>query len=143
MTAITSLKHPRTRERVERCAQLVQEGKKRREIVTLLSAEWGLSVRRVDDYLQAAYKIIADEAASQRASEVGRSLARLNHLYERALETNNLRAALGAVREINAMLGLHAPARLQLDAHVSLDWRAAVEQAWQEAQREHSVALLD
>jgi len=68
--------------------------------------DWDVGERQVFKYLARARQLLEAESKTERAEERGKAIARLNNLYGKALNANDLRQALAVQKEINELLAL-------------------------------------
>lgn len=94
--------------RVNVVYKLLLKGFSMQEIVQYAAerTDWNVGDRQVFKYLARARQMLEAEAKTERAEERGKAVARLNNLFGRALNANDLRQALAVQREINELLSL-------------------------------------
>jgi len=115
--------HPRyttkaeRRRRIEQLFPLVVAGVRRSDIMQFCATKtnWGCAERTIDYYVAEANKLLEAESHTHRAVELGRSLRRLNMLHAKCVTAEDYSTALGTLREINALLGLHAAKEMGVD----------------------------
>ena len=88
----------------------------RRDIIRYLSEKttWELSDRTVDLYIAKATKEIAACAKFVREEQLGKALLRLNVLYVKTTKIQDYKTAIVALKELNELMGLYAPKRMEL-----------------------------
>lgn len=90
------------------------------EIAALVPLVWGdnpLPERTLDLYIQRSRLQIAEQAkeiSKQKEFVLGTQIHRLNDVYQRSMNDKRYYAALGALREINLMFGLHEALKIML-----------------------------
>lgn len=72
-------------------------------------AVWDVETRQIDVYIKKARENLAKIAEYKRNEQLGIALERLNTLYKNNLKVQDYKGALAVQREINTLLGLHAP----------------------------------
>lgn len=94
--------------RVNVVYKLLLKGFSMQEIIQYVAerTDWDVGERQILTYLARARQLIAAEGKTERAEERGKAIARLNNLFGRALNANDLRQALAVQREINELLAL-------------------------------------
>jgi hypothetical protein len=93
------------------------EGKSRDAIVELVGSdevEWTAAPRTVDVYIAKARQRLEALSEVRREAELGKAIARLDALYEKALAEKQIRTALAIERERIILLGLKAPERIEI-----------------------------
>lgn len=81
--------------------------------------EWEVAERTVRRYVQLAMKEFKALAKKHQNREFGKANARLNTLFLRAFRVQDYKTCLSIQKEINALFGLNAPTKLQVDANVT------------------------
>jgi hypothetical protein len=102
--------------RVTKVYEMLIAGARRYQILQYAASEkadWNVSTRTVDYYIQEANALIAQEAEWHRGRELGRAIAALDDLYQRCMKVQDYQRALAVRRELNTLLGLHAPPAAQ------------------------------
>jgi hypothetical protein len=73
---------------------------------------WNVSQRTVDRYIAAATESIKTTSKTDRDTEIGKALGRLDWLYNHDLMIQDYKAALAVIRERSLLLGLNAPTKI-------------------------------
>lgn len=107
-------------QRVNTVYELLMNGASRHAICQHAAKTWGISFRTTDRLIAQANKAFEEEAATVRERELGKSIRRLETLFLRSMHVQDYKTCLSVQREINTMLGLHAPSRSE---HEIKDWR--------------------
>lgn len=76
-----------------------------------------INKRQFDNYIAAANGMFAAEAEYYRGREFGKAKTRLEQIFQSSLKVPDYQRAIAAQRELNLMLGLHAPKILELRAN--------------------------
>lgn len=132
--------------RVEKVMELLAAGTKRARIVQYCAEKWQVVERTADNYIAAAYELMADESRIRRDREMGRSLIRLNNLYMRAMTDEQYNTALAVERERIQLLGLRAPERIAFELPEGTDplEGMSIEELWELAHgRDKGDAILE
>lgn len=108
-------------ERVTVVYDLLLNGASRHAICQHAAKTWGISWRQADRLIAQANKVFEEQAAFVREEQLGKAINRLTTLYMRAMHVQDYRVCLSVQRELNLLLGLHAPARSEVTVK---DWRA-------------------
>lgn len=77
------------------------------------SCDWTVDDRTLARYVARAREDIRVISTYDRAHRLGEAIGRLDNIYARCVSTKDLRGALSAQRELNELLGLHAPRKLE------------------------------
>lgn len=99
-------------QRVNEVYLLLLSGASRYEIVQY-AAKWDIGWRQADNYIAKANARFEESAATVRDRELGKSIQRLNKLYQSLLKIQDYKGALQTQKELNTLLGLHAPSKLE------------------------------
>lgn len=75
---------------------MLSEGASSTRIAQTLSKEWGVSERQIHDYQAAARKVLVKIYHQNRDEFVAAELAKLDHITDKAIQTGQLSAAVGA-----------------------------------------------
>lgn len=78
-------------------------------IVQTVTAETGVSIRQVDNYIRDAREQLVEAFREKRENYVAAELAKLDHLFDRAIQTNQLSAAAGASALKLRVIGADSP----------------------------------
>ena len=84
--------------RIHEIAQLIVNGKRTSECARYAAESWGVGRRQAEQYISDAREIIRDDFSAERADFLAEKLAALAKVQEKAMESNQLGAAVGAVR---------------------------------------------
>ena len=84
--------------RVHEIAQLLVNGKRPSECVQYAAKSWGIAKRQADAYIAEARQVIKADFSTERTTFLAEKLAALSMIQEKALQSNQLGAAVGAVR---------------------------------------------
>lgn len=103
-------------ERVTKVYDLLILGLSRQEIMQYCSA-WQITTRQIDVYIQKATERLKTHADYQREEQLGIAINRLNKLYRDNLKVQDYKGALAVQKELNLLLGLHAPQKIQHAGH--------------------------
>ena len=104
--------HELAHERVELLFFAILDGKTRPDMWAAM-ADWDASERTKRRYINHAYQMRGQHAMKHRDSYLGRNLARLDRIYDAAVEGGELRTAITALNEQNRMIGLHEPVTIE------------------------------
>lgn len=111
-------------QRVHQVYTMVVSGIDTHQILQYASDNWNVSDRTTFSYIAKANKLLAKQSETIRDAELGKAMARLNNLYKSALKIQDFKTCLAVQKEINALLGLYAPAKIQVE-----DWRKEAQSA--------------
>lgn len=78
-------------------------------IVQTVTAETGVTTRQVDNYIRDARERLVEAFREKRENYVAAELAKLDHLFDRAIQTNQLSAAAGASALKLRVIGADSP----------------------------------
>ena len=84
--------------RIHEIAQLIVNGKRTSECARYAAENWGVGYRQAQTYILQAREIIRADFSAERADFLAEKLAALQLVQERAMESNQLGAVIGAVR---------------------------------------------
>lgn len=103
-------------ERLNTVYNMLVSGATRYQILQYVSqkTEWKITPRMVDNYIQEANAMLAQEAEFLRPREMGRAVARMNFIFQASLKVQDYQRAIAAARELNQLLGLYAPTTSEL-----------------------------
>lgn len=93
---------------------LMLNGASRKEIIQYSTEKWDITDRQTDSYIKRARELYEEEMQSTREQHIGLAYARLNGLYMKTTKVQDYRSALAVQREINILLGLHAPTKQEV-----------------------------
>jgi hypothetical protein len=102
-----------TNKRVNTLYKMLLSGADRAEIIQYGSENYEIGERAIDDLIAKANEAFEEASKHLREVEFGKALTRLNNLYARSLKVQDFKTALSVQREINALLGLNTPTRLE------------------------------
>src|SRR3989304_2924667 len=103
-------------QRVNMVYTLLLNGASRMQIMQYASDPkngWNITTRQVDTYIAEANGMLAAESEYHRGRELGKAIARLNNIYQHCMRVQDYGRAIAAQRELNTLLGLHAPPAVQ------------------------------
>lgn len=95
--------------RVSLAVKLLAEGATSSRTVETIAAETGVSVRQAWDYIAAARKKLVEMYEQDRDECVAGELLKLDHISDRAIQTGQLSAAVGAVGLKLRVIGADTP----------------------------------
>lgn len=75
---------------------------------------WPKSAGAIDRYIKKADQILIEVGEADRPLEFGRSLARKHDIFARCMTDKDYRTALAVQKEIDELLGLKAPLRVDI-----------------------------
>lgn len=81
---------------------------------------WNVKPRQIDNYIAEATDFIRAMSNTNREYEIGKSLARLDSLYNKNLLIQDFKAALAVVRENDILQGLNRPNELHQTGAIEL-----------------------
>ena len=105
------------RVRVDIVYRLLLLGLDRQRIIDHVRAKypsWPKSDGAIDRCIEQAEQMLIESGEAERPVEFGRSLARKHDLYTRCLNDKDYRGALAVQKEIDDLLGLKAPLRVDI-----------------------------
>jgi hypothetical protein len=104
-----------TEARVNKVFELLVNGLTRYQVLQFVATktDWQLKPRQVDNYIQKASALIAQEAEYLRPKEIGKAIARLNAIFQGAVKVQDYKTAIAAQRELNKLLSLYEPPAAQ------------------------------
>ena len=83
------------------------------KILQYAADKWGIGERQTYILINRAYEKISENADQWAGKEFGRSVARLNHLYQIGIRMQDYTFALKSLVELNKLLGLYAPKKFE------------------------------
>jgi|TARA_R100000084_G_scaffold54438_1_gene22885 hypothetical protein len=83
--------------RLARVTRMLAAGATRQDLVQYGAQEWGLSKRRVDEYIAEARDELQEDYNLDRQAFTAVLLAQLSMIQKKAMEQSNLQAALGCI----------------------------------------------
>jgi hypothetical protein len=84
--------------RVDRLARLLISGARTSECVRYSSETWGVTRRQSETYIARARKLIREDMSMERQDFLAQKLALMDDVAKKALNSNQLGAAIGAAR---------------------------------------------
>jgi hypothetical protein len=81
---------------------------------------WGITERQADNYIALATERLGSLAQADKTFELGRTVARLQLLFGKALAAGDLQTALQCLRSLAQLLGLNAASELELCGQLDL-----------------------
>ena len=84
--------------RIHEIAQLIINGKRTSECARYAAENWGVGRRQAEQYIADARDIIRADFSGERQDFLAEKLAALAKVQEKAMESNQLGAVVGAVR---------------------------------------------
>lgn len=115
--------------RVATVHKLLVAGASRASIVQYGSKEWKVTDRQVDDYISRAKETIKEQSDRDKENNLSMAIARMNDIYQQCYAAKNYKGAITAQVEINKLLGLYSPSKMEHSGQVSLSWEQMVMQA--------------
>ena len=103
-------------QRVKQVTDLLNMGKYRWEIISILSKEWQCSERNVIKYVEAATKLITQHFSQENVDSI---LAKYNMLYNDAMEKGDKRFATKILDSISK-LGTYNKQTIELTGELSI-----------------------
>lgn len=86
---------------------IVNSGWTRYDCVKYVKEEWGLADRQAERYYYSAlHNLMPDDPEKYREGLIQRNIDRLELLFKKALDANNLKAANQSIKILNSMLGV-------------------------------------
>jgi len=82
---------------------------------------WGLSDRAIDDYIAKANALFSAQSKTERDLEIGKILTRYNSIYRKCIAAKDMRGALAAQQAVARLLGLDAPAKIDMTNFVTIE----------------------
>jgi hypothetical protein len=99
--------------RVQEVMQLILAGAEYHDVRQYAAEhDWGVSERQTRRYIAAAYRRIAEVMDREREEIFARHLMQRRALYARCLKANDLRAALGVLRDEAELHGLYPATKI-------------------------------
>ena len=84
--------------RVDQLARLLISGARTSECVRHSTETWGVTRRQSETYIARARKLIRDDMSMERQDFLAQKLALMDDVSKKALNSNQLGAAIGAAR---------------------------------------------
>lgn len=100
--------------------KMIVAGASRAMILQHSAEKWELSDRQTDEYIGRVKQIISEQMDREKDSNLGLALERMNDIYQKCLAASNYKNAIAAQREINRLLGLYAPEKIEHSGEVAL-----------------------
>lgn len=95
--------------RIQRVYEMLLSAESRPAIIQYAAEKWQISPRQTDTLIKRATEEIGKRADTIKNRELGRSLARLNLLYNKASRLQDYTLALNIIKETNKLLALYEP----------------------------------
>lgn len=95
--------------RVESMVNAILEGRRTPSIIANAMKQWGVSNQQAYKYYHAALKRIRAEFDDKLPDYIKAHLTRLEFIYKTAMDRQELKPALAAMKQISDLLGLDAP----------------------------------
>lgn len=73
---------------------------------------WGVSDRQIENYIATANARFKEYADAQRSGMLEKAVLRLEFVYMQCIKVQDYSKAIAALRELNLLLGLHAPTKV-------------------------------
>lgn len=99
--------------RIESIVSAILEGRRTPSIIANAMKQWGVSNQQAYKYYHAALKRIRAEFDDKLPEYIKAHLTRLEYVYKIAMERNELKPALAAMKQISDLLGLDAPKEIK------------------------------
>lgn len=96
---------------------------------------WPKSESTIDRYIKRANVLLEQAGVTERPVEFGRSLARKHDIFARCMQDKDYRGALAAQKEIDELLGLKAPVKIDVASERERLVEFMVEDVMREASR--------
>jgi hypothetical protein len=90
-------------------------GASRGEVVKFVVETYDVHINTADNYIAKANQLFAEQSYYDRQEELGRALFRLNTLFSKSMKIQDYKTALQAQKELNHLLGLHAPKEIRIE----------------------------
>ena len=84
--------------RVDLIARMINEGHASSECVQYAANEWGIKKRQADAYLADARALIRSDMSMERVDFLASKLRQMEAVYKKAMQSNQMGAAIGAAR---------------------------------------------
>lgn len=104
-----------TEHRITEIYKLLLIGLARHDILRFCAekTQWGLQVRAIEYLIAKATARLQEQAKYIRDIQLGKAIARMDDLYSRTHRIQDYKTALAAQKELNELLGLYAPKRME------------------------------
>jgi hypothetical protein len=99
---------------------LVASGRRRAILAWIEQHGWGITERQADNYIALATERLGGLAHPDKTFELGRTVARLQLIFGKALAGGDLQLALQCLRALAQLLGLNAASELELGGQLDL-----------------------
>lgn len=115
-------------QRITLVYDMIVVGSSRAQVLQYVTkkTDWEVCDGMVDKYIARANDRLAEESQIHRATELGKSLSRLNTLYQKTLQVQDYARCLAVQRELNQLLGLYEPKQIEIKVNIEV-----VTRAWQ------------
>jgi len=104
-------------QRVDKILSLIVSGHSRSEIIQFAANTWGLCVRQTDEYCARVTKLLKIEYDLDRKHLISLAIRRMLIIYTKCTTDPtywNPNAAISAQQEINKLLGLYSPVKVDM-----------------------------
>lgn len=95
-----------TQRRITNVIQWITEGASRKTILHNITEKWGVKHRQAQLYLEDAYEYFKEQAKFDREKEIGKAIDRLEMIFHRALQKDDLSTCRLAESDKAKLLGL-------------------------------------
>jgi len=94
--------------RIDTVFRLILDGYLRHEIQFYVNnkTSWGIAENTIDWYIHRANDVFAQYSKNNMDNEIGKSIGRLNRIYQKAFSMQDYKTAIQAQKEIIRLLGL-------------------------------------
>ena len=96
-------------ERVHRAADLIVDGFAQRKVADMLSREYGVAIPAAKGYITTARQEMQRRATQTSEQQFAVSMARMEKMFRKAMQNDNLRTALEVEKARINLLGLEPP----------------------------------
>ena len=108
-------------QRIEAVVDLLVASGRRRNILAWIEQHgWNITERQADNYIALATERLGGLGHPDKSFELGRTVARLQLLFGKALAGGDLQLALQCLRALAQLLGLNAASELELCGQLDL-----------------------
>jgi hypothetical protein len=84
--------------RIDRVARLIISGGRTSECARFCAEKWGVGRRQAEHYIHEARDLIRADMSMERSDFIAEKLSLMNEIQKKALQSNQLGAAIGAAR---------------------------------------------
>ncbi len=93
--------------------KLLVAGASRATIVQYGSKTWSITDRQVDDYIARAKLDLMAQLDRDKDNNLAMAITRMSDIYQQCYAAKNYKGAITAQIEINKLLGLYAPTKIE------------------------------